>query len=710
MIRIVGSGDLTKHGIASKAARLDDAAADGVAVPTATVVPDGLDAPAAAKQIALRHRSRLAVRSAFAAEDGDDKSLAGHFDSFLHIELTPEAIADAIERVRASGTAEYRRDVLVMDMVDASHAGVAFTEPGWLDDLVNYTDGVGDALLSGEEQGESLELDRRRRQDDTAEWQGRLAELLAAVRDAFGDEPWDIEFADDGEQCWLLQIRPITSPPVRNDWFTLANHREILPDPPSVLMTSLIEFASPQLSGPLGILSGAAEGRRFIEVFDRRPYLNLSLLSDFLRDLGLPTALVADSLGGGSGSPTPIDPLQLARRTPKLGLLGLRQLTAARTAKKVAAELAAVRSTPGERFGPVLDQAAKSYVALVDQMASLATAMALPVSVVGKLGTLDFHLRKQRTAATQMLDGLHDLADIARDKPEIIDTLAAGKLPDDAAFSKAWTRWLDQHGQRGVFESDLARPRYSEDPSSVLITVARLAGIDRPEESSPSSSKAALSAPIWALAKSPMVARESIRADAMRAFETHRRDLLRCAASAVKAKSLTTIDDVWMLTVDELRSLDDGVRFDLAFMSQRRTGFHDAARRTVPDLRRRFGAVEAAGYEDGVLGGLPLTTGVCSGKAWVLDEPTNELPPELAGLDASEIILVARSVDAGWIPLFAQVAGVAVDIGGDLSHGSIVLRELGLPAITNTRHGTEALTTGDEVRLDASSGTLTFDV
>lgn len=708
MIRTVGSNHLTEDGIASKAARLDDAAVGGLPVPTSSVVPDGTDSHEAAQQLVDRHSSPVAVRSAFAAEDGADKSLAGHFDSFLNIEPTVEAIQDAIERVRSSGTSEYRRDVLVMDMVDARHAGVAFTEPGWLDDLVNFTGGLGDALLSGEDPGESLDLDRSNRHADTAPWQGRLAQLLNQVRDVFGDKPWDIEFADDGRACFLLQIRPITSPPLRNDWFTLANHREILPDPPSVLMTSLIERSSPQLSGPLGILSTGIPGRRFIEVFDRRPYINLSLLTDFLRKLGLPTSLVADSLGGADGSSVPINPLQLVRQAPTLAQLGARQVVASRTARKVARELAAVRPSDGERFGPVLAQAGSSYVALVDQMASLATAMAVPVSIVGKLGTLSYHLRKQRTAATQMLDGMQDLADIARENHDARESLAAGSLPDDPAFSAAWQQWLTKHGQRGVFESDLARPRYHEDPTPVLLTVARLAQTPRPAGNTPSSSKAAISAPIWALAKNPMVAREAIRADAMRAFDTHRTDILRCAKAAVDRGALPAVDDVWMLTVDELEMIDKGESFHAQFLAERRVDFASAAAIDVPDLRRRFGHVDADTHEDGILRGLPLTAGIVSGTAWVLNEPVDSLPAELSSFPSEHIILVARSVDAGWVSLFGQVGAVVVDIGGDLSHGSIVLRELGVPAITNTRHGTTAISTGDPVRIDAGSGIVEF--
>lgn len=84
-----------------------------------------------------------------------------------------------------------------------------------------------------------------------------------------------------------------------------------------------------------------------------------------------------------------------------------------------------------------------------------------------------------------------------------------------------------------------------------------------------------------------------------------------------------------------------------------------------------------------------------------MQEPAATLPD---GFVAQTTILVARSVDAGWIATFGLVAGVVVETGGDLSHGSIILREIGLPAITNVAGATRALATGDPITLSAQSG------
>lgn len=87
----------------------------------------------------------------------------------------------------------------------------------------------------------------------------------------------------------------------------------------------------------------------------------------------------------------------------------------------------------------------------------------------------------------------------------------------------------------------------------------------------------------------------------------------------------------------------------------------------------------------------------------MLNEPAHELPD---GFDPATTILVVPSVDPGWMSTFGLVNGVAVELGGDLSHGSIVLRELGLASVTNARGLTADITTGDRVRVDGRRGVV----
>ena len=81
------------------------------------------------------------------------------------------------------------------------------------------------------------------------------------------------------------------------------------------------------------------------------------------------------------------------------------------------------------------------------------------------------------------------------------------------------------------------------------------------------------------------------------------------------------------------------------------------------------------------------------------------LDPAAEELEPGEI-LVCRSTDPGWVSLFQLAGGVAVDMGGTMSHAAIVARELGIPCVTCTVDGTRRLQTGDLVRLDGDNGRI----
>ena len=80
---------------------------------------------------------------------------------------------------------------------------------------------------------------------------------------------------------------------------------------------------------------------------------------------------------------------------------------------------------------------------------------------------------------------------------------------------------------------------------------------------------------------------------------------------------------------------------------------------------------------------------------------------EAAALQPGEI-LIAPITDIGWTPYFNVISGLATDVGSAVSHGAVIAREYGLPAIVNLRQATKQFKTGDKVRLDADKGVLTL--
>ena len=103
------------------------------------------------------------------------------------------------------------------------------------------------------------------------------------------------------------------------------------------------------------------------------------------------------------------------------------------------------------------------------------------------------------------------------------------------------------------------------------------------------------------------------------------------------------------------------------------------------------------------LSGIAAAPGNCTAVARVIDDPTSPESEEFAPGE----VLVASTVDPGWAPLLAVAGAVVLDIGGKLSHGAMVARELGIPCVVNVKHGTSSLRSGSTVEVDGSSGTVT---
>ncbi|MFO7550862.1 MAG: PEP/pyruvate-binding domain-containing protein [Haliea sp.] len=105
---------------------------------------------------------------------------------------------------------------------------------------------------------------------------------------------------------------------------------------------------------------------------------------------------------------------------------------------------------------------------------------------------------------------------------------------------------------------------------------------------------------------------------------------------------------------------------------------------------------------DGVLQGRPASGGIVEGSARVAHTLA-----EAAALQPGEI-LITPITDIGWTPYFSLIGGLVTDLGSSVSHGAVIAREYGLPCVVNTRQGTRLFQTGDRVRLDGNSGTITL--
>jgi len=738
----LGKGKALALGVGNKAGLLDQAGAKGFAVPKGLLLcheaylfalkshwieqksgqikiiqPEAL---AQALQLPTL-KSPVAVRSAFSAEDNLTDSKAGFFHSELNVPFfDSNAFFRALEVVWTSALRydrAFRMDVLVLEMVEARFAGVAFTENDFEDDLINYTEGLADKLVGGKTEGKRLELPKLYALESPSpgfsyqeSFEPRLQKLLRSIRQTFGYKDWDIEWADDGKKCWLIQLRPITRRTLRNDAFTIANHKEILPELPSYFMTALIESCAENLFEYYRQFDPSLPvNRLFIEVFYGRPLINLSLLTDMMRHWGLPTKLVTDSIGGEDDRPFPINKLRLAKNIPKLLKLGLAQQRAAGHAEATIQKiLESTSNLRGHKWGFLIDSLQFVYSTLVTEMFSLTAAMSLPLALSRKLDAGHPYFMEHQALSTQFYTDLQPLWQYIAEHPDLKAHIQAGLIPQDPAFLKHYTAFISKHGHRGVYESDLARPRYREQPE-LLLQILLNPLPPKPQKEVKTSVWDTILAPLWKQGAKAVRAREELRYQTMQAFARIRAAMLNLAEYAVREGIFRERDDIWKLNVLEIRRLDIGWKPDDTFWKSRHEEIEENARVHMSDLFRRFDdffLMESPHLTTGFpqeLKGMPLTQGYVEGRAWVLNEPKFALPPNFI---REKTILIARSVDAGWIPVFGLVAGVVVETGGDLSHGSIILRELGIPAVTNVSQATRLIPQGSNVILWAEKGKL----
>jgi pyruvate,water dikinase len=284
-----------------------------------------------------------------------------------------------------------------------------------------------------------------------------------------------------------------------------------------------------------------------------------------------------------------------------------------------------------------------------------------------------------------------------------VQDLLGGRL-ERAAF-------LEHFGHRGSQEMELASPRWSEAPAALT----RKARHERP-----ASSGSADAAPTWeqivAEAKLSALERTALEPEvqAMQTYlglrETAKHHLMR--GYALIRRALVELDHrhhlaggIFYLTPEELPDLAQG-RDLSALIVQRRRRRAVALSLEVPavlfsdDLEAIGRPVVLEGAD--VLQGVALSAGVAEARALVLDQPQTEALPE------EPYILVCPSTDPAWVSLFVEARGLVMETGGVLSHGAIVAREFGLPAVAGLPGIQRRLRTGQRLRVDGARGTVTL--
>jgi pyruvate,water dikinase len=297
-------------------------------------------------------------------------------------------------------------------------------------------------------------------------------------------------------------------------------------------------------------------------------------------------------------------------------------------------------------------------------------------------------------------------------------------------FVGAWSAFMSEHGHHCRGELELFNARWSETPDYILGLVrGYLRSID---ESNPVANQQRLAEerrqlteecrrrlknPIkrWLFSRSLRraqklsVNREEWKNQAVRQIVVLRRVLLTLGRRLNERGTLSNRDDIFFLEVSEIEPVAAG---EAGFEARERIGARrkeyetNLALKPPPVVVGKFSpSTPVTPKPDGhlkVLEGIPVSPGIATGRAKVIlrsEDQAQVFPGE---------ILIAPFTDPAWTPYFVTAAGVVMDQGGILSHGSIVAREYGLPAVTNVGSATRVIHTGDLVQVDGNRGRVTI--
>ncbi|MFM2072308.1 MAG: phosphoenolpyruvate synthase [Actinomycetota bacterium] len=581
----------------------------------------------------------------------------------------------------------------------------------------------------------------------------RLAQLGRRIETHFG-QPQDIEWCLVDGDFRIVQSRPITTlfplPEIgdrENHVYISVGHQQMMTDPMKPLGLSVWQLTAFR---PMY----AAGGRLFVDVTQdlaspatRARILTLGksdpLIGDALQtilDRGDFIPLSPDSDPGPAHAVNPSESLgpdpaivdELIKRSEASLSDAKRDIDTKSGAELFDFILADIQELKRILFDP------RSHQVFMAAMEATAWLNAQLLAWLGEKNAADtLTLSVPNNVTSEMGMALLDVADVIRPHPEVVaflervdddgfldemDELSGGQETGDAIRA-----FLDKYGMRCVGEIDITRPRWTERPTTLLPII--LGNIKHFEPGAAARRFERGRQEAWlqeqdllerlrALPDGERMADETKRMidrvrtfigyreypkyDMISRYFVYRRALLKEAERLVRAHVLREIGDILFLTFHEFHAVARSNEVDNELIELRKGEFASYQKLTPPRVLTSEGEVVGGTYRRdhvpaGTLLGLPVSSGTVEGRARVVLNLAD------ADLEPGDI-LVTTFTDPSWTPLFVAITGLVTEVGGLMTHGAVIAREYGVPAVVGVEHATLLIRDGQRIRVNGTDG------
>ena len=741
--------DLDGAFVGEKAARLSQINQWGYPVPKGWVLLPYDDPQPLIDYLGPSELSPLVVRSSAIGEDTEYSSAAGQYDTILNV-TTTEGLQEAITRIQDSYNSpralQYRNDrglksaamaILIQQEVRGLFSGVAFSRDPMTQELdavvIEALPGSPTQVVSGKvtpEQYRAFVIDGENHSLIQLEGSGKVPQVLIKqvaylsrqLETRYHGIPQDIEWCYDGQTLWVLQARPITT--LQPIW-TRKIAAEVIP---GVICPLTWSINRPLTCGVWGniftiVLAERASGLDFKQTATlhfSKAYFNASLLGEIFARMGLPPESLEFLTRGAKFTKPPIE--STLRNIPGLLRLLVRELCLEKDFRRDLRQrftpaLSELAEIPAENLEPSLLIERINFILELLRRATYYSILA-PLSAALRQAiwrTKDSEIDNSKAPEVAALNALTELASVAKQilpKSESEDIFAElAQTSQGKEILTQFDQFLENYGYLSEVGTDIAVPTWKENPQAIRELFVQLIQGSTP---TPSNNNQNQPRKYQGAAQRRVNLKAKVSEIYSQLLAQLRWSFLALEKKWLQAGLLKLPGDIFFLELDEIQTLVEGQDSNLLdnsnlfdnlpqLIAQRQEQFEeDKQFNRVPLLvygNPSFPPLQSPSTDnEQILQGIPASPGQAQGKVKVLRSF------ELAVDIDKNTILVVPYTDAGWAPLLVRAGGLIADAGGRLSHGAILAREYGIPAVMDVDNATDVLQDGQQVSIDGSRG------